>query len=95
MIRKMEGAEITAERLDMVMKAHERGRLVDQVFSAFPRCPSREDFIPTSPDFYLQLENVKWTVIAGTVGDTLIVGTESRLLEECRRVRSSLLRGHR
>ena len=77
MIRKMEGAEITAERLDMVMKAHERGRLVDQVFSAFLGALPREDFIPYVADFYLQLENVKWTVIAGTVKDTLIVSVRN------------------
>ena len=35
LIRKMEGAEITLERLDYVMKAHQSGTLVDQVFCAF------------------------------------------------------------
>src|SRR6476469_3775413 len=35
LIRKMEGAEITTERLDYVMKAHLGGILSDQVFCAF------------------------------------------------------------
>ena len=35
MIRKMEGAEITMERLDYVLKAKQNGRMVEQVFCAF------------------------------------------------------------
>jgi nanoRNase/pAp phosphatase (c-di-AMP/oligoRNAs hydrolase) len=73
MIRKMEGAEITADRLDYVMKAHQNGRLVDQVFCAFLGTLPREDFIPYVADFYLQLENVKWTAIAGIVNDSLVL----------------------
>src|ERR1700738_2716379 len=62
LIRKMEGAEITLERLDYVMKAHRAGRLVDQVFCAFLGASPREDFIPYVADFFLQLEGVKWTI---------------------------------
>jgi nanoRNase/pAp phosphatase (c-di-AMP/oligoRNAs hydrolase) len=77
LIRKMEGAEITRERLDYVMKAHQGGTLTDQVFCAFLGPSAREDFIPYVADFFLQLENVKWTVIAGIVGDTLIVSVRN------------------
>src|SRR3954454_20242170 len=35
MIRKMEGAEITTDRLEYVMRAHQGGILAEQVFSAF------------------------------------------------------------
>src|SRR5262249_7505613 len=66
-IRKMEGAEITLERLDYVMKAHQTGRLADQVFCAFLGVTPREDFIPYVADFFLQLEHVKWTVVAGSL----------------------------
>ena len=96
LIRKMEGAEITLERLDYVLKAHRGGTLVDQVFCAFLGPSPREDFIPYVADFFLQLEDVKWTVIAGIVerlADHL--GAEPRLLEERRRVRAALLRRHR
>src|SRR5688572_11043875 len=65
MITKMEGAEITAERLDYVMKAHQAGSLVDQVFVACLGQTAREDFIPYVADFFLQLENVKWTIVSG------------------------------
>jgi nanoRNase/pAp phosphatase (c-di-AMP/oligoRNAs hydrolase) len=77
MIRKMEGAEITSERLDYVLKAHRGGILLDQVFCAFLGPMPREDFIPYVADFFLQLEDVKWTVIAGIVGDSLVVSVRN------------------
>jgi nanoRNase/pAp phosphatase (c-di-AMP/oligoRNAs hydrolase) len=77
MIRKMEGAEITAERLDYVLRARQSGRLEDQVFCAFLGAPSREDFIPYVADFFLQLENVKWTVIGGIVNESLVVSVRN------------------
>ena len=77
LIRKMEGAEITTERLEYVLKAHLGGILSDQVFSAFLGAMPREDFIPYVADFYLQLEDVKWTVIAGIVKDSLVVSVRN------------------
>ena len=77
MITKMEGAEITAERLDYVMKAHQAGRLVDQVFVAFLGQTAREDFIPYVADFFLQLEGVKWTIVAGIVSDAMIISVRN------------------
>jgi nanoRNase/pAp phosphatase (c-di-AMP/oligoRNAs hydrolase) len=77
LIRKMEGAEITLERLDFVLKAFKGGTLSDQVFSAFLGALPREDFIPYVADFYLQLEDVKWTVIGGIVNDSLVVSVRN------------------
>jgi nanoRNase/pAp phosphatase (c-di-AMP/oligoRNAs hydrolase) len=77
MIRKMEGAEITAERLDFVIKAWQHGRMVEHVFCAFIGEPSREDFIPYVADFYLQLENVQWSVISGVVNDMFVVSVRN------------------
>src|SRR5581483_9734411 len=37
----------------------------------------REDFIPYVADFFLQLEDVKWTVIAGIVQDSLVVSVRN------------------
>src|SRR5919106_940078 len=73
LIRKMEGAEITMERLEYVLKAKQNGRMVEQVFCAFLGESPREDFIPYVADFFLQLENVKWTIVAGIVNDALVV----------------------
>jgi nanoRNase/pAp phosphatase (c-di-AMP/oligoRNAs hydrolase) len=77
LIRKMEGAEITLERLEYVLKAHRGGTLTDQVFCAFLGPSPREDFIPYVADFFLQVEDVKWTVIAGIVNDSLIVSVRN------------------
>jgi len=77
MIRKMEGAEITLERLDYVLKAYRSGTLADQVFCAFLGPSPREDFIPYVADFFLQVEDVKWTIIAGVVNDSLVVSVRN------------------
>src|SRR5262249_3352658 len=77
LIRKMEGSEITLERLEYVMKAHQTGRLADQLFCGFLGATAREDFIPYVADFFLQLENVKWTVIAGIVNDALVISVRN------------------
>jgi nanoRNase/pAp phosphatase (c-di-AMP/oligoRNAs hydrolase) len=77
LIRKMEGAEITLERLEYVTRAGQNGLLRDQVFTAFIGDAPREDFIPYTADFFLQLEDVKWTIIAGIVGQMLIVSVRN------------------
>src|SRR5438128_10810580 len=77
LIRKMEGAEITMERLEYVLKAKQSGRMHEQVFCAFLGQSPREDFIPYVADFYLQLENVKWTIIGGIVNDTLVMSVRN------------------
>jgi nanoRNase/pAp phosphatase (c-di-AMP/oligoRNAs hydrolase) len=77
LIRKMEGAEITLERLEFVTRASRTGLLRDQVFTAYIGEAPREDFIPYTADFFLQLEDVKWTIVAGTVADTLIVSVRN------------------
>jgi len=77
LIRKMEGAEITMERLDYVLRAYRSGTLADQVFSAFIGTAAREDFIPYIADFFLQLEHVKWTLVAGVVNDSLVLSVRN------------------
>src|ERR1700733_12428084 len=78
LIRKMEGAEITVERLEHVTRALSTSRLRHQVFSAFLGETTREDFIPYTADFLLQVEDVKWTMVSGIVGGELIVGVRNR-----------------
>jgi nanoRNase/pAp phosphatase (c-di-AMP/oligoRNAs hydrolase) len=77
LIRKMEGAEITVERLEHVTRALAASRLRNQVFSAFLGETTREDFIPYTADFLLQVEDVKWTIVSGVVGGTLIVSVRN------------------
>ena len=77
LIRKMEGAEITMERLDYVLRAYNIGSLADQCFCAFIGPSAREDFIPYVADFFLQLEHVKWTVVAGVVNESLVLSVRN------------------
>src|SRR3954452_4501808 len=77
MIRKMEGAEITEERLDYVLRAKQHGLMQEQVFCAFLGNTLRDDFIPYVADFYLQLEDVKWTIVAGIVGESLVMSVRN------------------
>ncbi|MGE5360347.1 MAG: DHH family phosphoesterase [Bacteroidales bacterium] len=77
MIRKMEGAEITLERLNYVMKALQACRSFEQVFCSFLGNAPREDLIPYVADFFLQLEDVKWTLISGIVGENLVISVRN------------------
>jgi nanoRNase/pAp phosphatase (c-di-AMP/oligoRNAs hydrolase) len=77
LIRKMEGAELTRERLAYVMKAYQNGTLFDQVFCAYLGASPREDFIPYVADFFLQLEDVRWTIIAGVVNETMVISVRN------------------
>jgi nanoRNase/pAp phosphatase (c-di-AMP/oligoRNAs hydrolase) len=77
MIRKMEGSEVTLERLEYVMKAFEAGRREDQVFCAFMGQTPREDLIAYVADFFLQLEDIKWTLIAGVVNQMLVLSVRN------------------
>ena len=77
LIRKMEGAEITLERLEYVMRAHRAARSSNRCSARSSATLPREDFIPYVADFFLQLEDVKWTVIAGIVNDSLVVSVRN------------------
>ena len=73
----MEGAEITLERLEYVTKATEHGKMREQVFCAYLGDVPREDFIPYVADFFLQLEDVKWTIIAGNVNGSFVASVRN------------------
>jgi nanoRNase/pAp phosphatase (c-di-AMP/oligoRNAs hydrolase) len=77
LIRKMEGAEITAERLQLITKATQRGVMVDQIFSVFLGEVPRDDAIPYVADFYLQLENVRWTLVSGMVNGSFVMSVRN------------------
>ena len=77
MIRKMEGTELTFDRLEYVTRAQQTGSTTEQIFCAFLGRTPREDFIPYVADFFLQVEDVKWTMISGIVGETLVVSVRN------------------
>ena len=77
LIRKMEGAEITAERLQLITKATQRGVMNDQIFSVFLGEVPRDDAIPYVADFFLQLENVRWTLVSGIVHGSFVMSVRN------------------
>ena len=77
LIRKMEGAEITTERLQLITTATQRGRMVDQIFSVFLGEVPRDDAIPYVADFFLQLENVRWTLVSGIVNGSFVMSVRN------------------
>jgi nanoRNase/pAp phosphatase (c-di-AMP/oligoRNAs hydrolase) len=77
MIRKMEGAEITAERLQLITTATQRGKMIEQIFSVFLGDVPRDDAIPYVADFFLQLENVRWTLVAGVVNGSFVMSVRN------------------
>ncbi len=77
LIRKMEGADLTLDRLQFVTRAVQGGTMTDQVFAAFMGDVPREDLITYAADFFLELEDVKWTIISGIVHNKLIVSVRN------------------
>lgn len=77
LVRKMEGLGITQERLDFVSRAAARGMLRGHVYTAHLGETPREDLVPYVADFLLQLEDVKWTVVSGTVGTNVVVSVRN------------------
>ena len=77
LIRKMEGAELTIERLQYVTRAIQAGEMNGQVFSTYIGSSPREDFIPYVADFLLQLEDVQWTIVSGLVNDSLVISVRN------------------
>ena len=69
--------------------------MTEQVFCAFLGTTPREDFIPYVADFYVQLEDVQWTIISGIVNDTDHAGAQPRVLAQRRRVRAQVLQRDR
>jgi nanoRNase/pAp phosphatase (c-di-AMP/oligoRNAs hydrolase) len=77
LIRKMEGAEITLERLEFIREALAHGKLAGPLFAAHLGPTPREDFITYAADFFLQLEETKWTILSGLVHDNLVISVRN------------------
>lgn len=73
LIRKMEGAGITLERLRIVVRALEDSVHDNDLFFASLGTVPREDLVTYAADFFLQLEDTRWTFITGIVQDQLVL----------------------
>jgi nanoRNase/pAp phosphatase (c-di-AMP/oligoRNAs hydrolase) len=77
LIRKMEGAELTVERLEHVTRALATSRLRNKVFSTFLGETTREDLITYTADFLLQIEDVRWAIVSGIVDGQIVVSVRN------------------
>jgi nanoRNase/pAp phosphatase (c-di-AMP/oligoRNAs hydrolase) len=77
LIRKVEGADLSLDRLEFVTRAVRDGTMADQVFSAFLGKVPREDYITYAADFFLDLEDVRWTIISGLVNEMLVISVRN------------------
>ena len=51
--------------------------MVDQIFSVFLGDVPRDDAIPYVADFFLQLENVRWTLVSGVVNGSFVMSVRN------------------
>ena len=74
----MEGAEITLERLDYVLKARQQGRHGGAGVLRVPRRRRRaRTSSPTSPTSTCSSKTCKWTIVAGIVNDSLVMSVRN------------------
>jgi len=73
LVRKMEGSGVTHERLQYIAKASQTGKIRDQLFTACLGLVPREDIVTYVADFLLQVEDLKWSVIAGQIDDRIVI----------------------
>jgi len=77
LVRKMEGAGITPERLEFVSRAVQFGAMHDHIYSTHLGDAPREDLVPYVADFLLQLDDVKWSIVSSQVEHELIVSVRN------------------
>ncbi|MEE3202877.1 MAG: DHH family phosphoesterase [Acidobacteriota bacterium] len=77
LVRKMEGSGVTHERLQYVTTASQTGKIRDQLFTACLGLVPREDIVTYVADFLLQVEDIKWTVIAGQIDDKIVISVRN------------------
>src|SRR4030095_14783458 len=69
--------DLSLDRLEIVMRAVRDGTMAEQVFSAFLGKVPREDYITYAADFFLDLEDVRWTIISGLVHERLVISVRN------------------
>jgi nanoRNase/pAp phosphatase (c-di-AMP/oligoRNAs hydrolase) len=77
LIRKMEGAETTVERLHCVSQAVQHGEVAGPLYTTHLGTVAREDLITYVADFLLQVEEIKWSVVSGIVHGDIVVAVRN------------------
>ena len=77
LVRKMEGAETTVERLRCVSDAVQRGEVAGALYTTHLGDVARADLIAYVADFLLQVEEITWSVVSGVVHGDLVVSVRN------------------
>ena len=77
LVRKIEGSGVTSERLEYITTASQTGQIRNQVFTACLGVVPREDIVTYVSDFMLQVEDIKWTIIAGQIDDKIVISVRN------------------
>ena len=77
LIRKMEGAETTVERLHCISEAVQQGTVAGSLYTTHLGDVVRDDLIAYVADFLLQVEEIGWSVVSGIVHGNLVVSVRN------------------
>ena len=77
LIRKMEGAETTLERLCCVSEAVRNGAATGPLYTTHLGNVAREDLVTYAADFLLQVEEIEWSIVSGVVHGDLIISVRN------------------
>ena len=77
LIRKMDGAETTIERLHCVSEAVQHGEMAGSLYTTHLGDVAREDLIAYVADFLLQVEEISWSVVSGVVHGDIVVSVRN------------------
>lgn len=77
LVRKMEGAETTVERLRCVADAVREGEVSGVLYTAHVGEVAREDLITHVADALVQVEEVQWSVVSGIVHGDVVVSVRN------------------
>ena len=77
LIRKMEGAETTVERLHCISTAVQHGEVAGVLYTTHLGDVTREDLVAYVADFLMQVEEIKWSVVSGVVHGDVVVSVRN------------------
>ena len=77
LVRKMEGAETTLERVAKLAKAVNKRKISGPLYTTHLGRVPREDLITYVADFLLQLEEITWTIVSGIVHDDVVIAVRN------------------
>ncbi|MBM42006.1 MAG: hypothetical protein CL483_08815 [Acidobacteria bacterium] len=77
LVRKMEGAETTIERLNCIADAVHQGAAGQTLYTTHLGEVAREDLVAYVADFLLQVEEIKWSIVSGIVHSDVVISVRN------------------